>query len=241
MTNRFDIRGKIILVTGGNGQLGTQWIWALRNAGALAAAIDLPDFDVREHSSMLTALDVFGAPDALICAAAIDAKPGTPGCGPPEEVPLDDFTRTIMVNLVGVQNCIQVFAKPMIEQRKGSIILISSLFGSLAPDHRRYEGLPVPFWKPAAYSASKAGVLGLCRYWAAYLAPFNVRVNAVSPGSMDRDDYHSSFREAFTHDVPMGRFAQPGEFDGVMQWLISDASSYVTGANVFVDGGYSCI
>lgn len=237
----FDIAGKRIVITGGDGQLGTQWFTALESVGALPFILDTyRGDDVTDKNSIESWARARGYDfDALICAAAIDAKPGTPGCGRPEDVPLEDFTRTIMVNLVGVQNCIQVFGKAMKEAGRGSIILVSSIYGMVAPDHRRYEGMPSEFWKPAAYSASKAGLLGLTRYWGAYLASYGVRVNAVTFGSMDRDDYDPSFREAFTHDVPMARFAQPGEFDGVMQWLISDASSYVTAANIVVDGGFT--
>lgn len=236
----FDISGKLVVITGGAGQLGQQWVRALTEAGARVISIDIEDGgDVRSPGYMRKALAYDTVPDGVICAAAIDAKPGTPGCGRPEDVPLEDFAQTIRVNLIGVQNTIQTWAAPMMDRKSGSIILISSIFGMAAPDHRRYEGLPVPFWKPAAYSASKAGLLGLARYWGCYLAPYGVRCNAVTFGSMDRADYYPSFREAFEHDLPMGRFAQPGEFDGVLQWLISDASSYVTGANIVVDGGYT--
>src|SRR3990172_8241689 len=233
----FEIKDKLVVITGGAGQLGQQWTKSLKAAGCQVIIIDKQDGgDVTSPGYMRKAL--YSIPHAVICAAAIDAKPGTPGCGRPEDVPLEDFTKTIMVNLVGVQNTIQVFGKRMMEVGRGSIILVSSIYGMAAPDHRRYMRMPNPFWKPAAYSASKAGLLGLARYWGAYLAPYGVRCNAVTFGSMDRHDYDASFRDAFTHDVPMGRFAQPGEFDGVLQWLISDASSYVTGANIVVDGGY---
>lgn len=235
----FNITGKRVMVTGGAGQLGQQWCSALRAAGAEPFIVDLPEYDVRSPEDMERAVTACGSPDAAVLAAAIDAKPGTPGCGKPEDVPLNDFAKAIGVNLIGVQNCLQVFGSAMKQRRHGSIVVISSLFGLGAPDHRRYEGLPKPFFKPSAYSASKAGVLGLMRYWAAYLAPYNVRVNALVPGSMDRKDYHPSFREAFTHDVPMGRFAQPGEFNGAILYLVSEASSYQTGSVVTVDGGYS--
>jgi 2-deoxy-D-gluconate 3-dehydrogenase len=235
-----DIKGKRVLITGGAGQLGQQWARALGKAGASVGIVDLPMLDVTSRGDMdLVAEYNRDGIDALICAAAIDAKPGTASCGRPEDVPLEDFTRAIAVNLIGVQNCIQVFGKAMMARGSGSIVLISSLFGLGAPDHRRYVGLPTPFWKPAAYSASKAGVIGLTRYWAAYLAPYGVRVNAVVPGSMEREDYDPSFREAFCHDVPMGRFAQSGEFDGAIMYLVSDASSYQTGSVMVVDGGYS--
>lgn len=235
----FSVANRAIVITGGAGQLGQQWATALRKAGARVCVLDLPEADVSSVDSMRAALARTGTPDGLICAAAIDAKPGTLGCGHPEDVPLDDFGRAIDVNLIGVQNCLQVYGKSMMKAGHGSIVLIGSLFGLGAPDHRRYETGTIPFWKPAAYSASKAGVLGLTRYWGAYLAPHGVRVNCLVPGSMDRDDYEPGFRAAFTHAVPMGRFAQPGEFDGAVQWLLSDASSYVVGATIVVDGGYS--
>lgn len=233
-----DIAGRLIVITGGAGQLGQQWQESLRVAGAHLVVIDRQEGgDVCSPGYMTKALA--SVPHAVVCAAAIDAKPGTAGCGPPEDAPLEDFERTMRVNLAGVQNTIQTWARGMKDLRRGSIILVSSIYGVVAPDHRRYEDMEQAFYKPAAYSASKAGLLGLARYWACYLAPYNVRVNAVTFGSMDRLDYDPTFREAFEYDVPMRRFARPGEFDGVITWLISDASSYVTGANIVCDGGFT--
>ena len=253
------IAGKNIYLTGAAGQLGQQWRQHLVEDGAIVFPIDNAwlghPVDVTSQEEVEAALKYYAdmtrigfgggnfgppqSPDALICAAAIDAKPGTPGCGRPEDVPLEDFIKTLEVNLVGVQNCIQVFAKLMMQAGSGSIILVSSIYGLASPDQRRYEGISEEgFWKPAAYSASKAGLLGLTRYWAVYLAPYGVRVNAVTFGSMARDDYHPLFSERFIADVPMRRYAQPGDFDGAIHFLVSDASSYMTGANLVVDGGF---
>lgn len=191
--------------------------------------------DVTNPAILRFFLESWGTPDGLVCAAAIDAKPGTPGCGPFETLPLEDWKRTVDVNLTGVMLSCQVFGSAMAAAGKGSIVLISSIYGLAAPDHRRYEG---GFIKPVAYSATKAGLLGFGRWLAGYWAPKGVRVNCVTFGSMDRDDYALEFRDRFTHDVPMGRFARSGEFNGILDFLLSDASSYCTGANFVVDGGY---
>lgn len=223
-----------VVLTGASGQLGRQWMEGMPETQWLP--YDIADaWNVTSTQMLRAFLSHYGTPDGLICAAAIDAKPGTLGCGPFESLPLDDWQRTIDVNLTGVMLSCQVFGSAMAERGKGSIILVSSIYGMSAPDHRRYDG---GFIKPIAYSATKAALYGMARWLAIYWAPKGVRVNCVTFGSMDRDDYSPTFREKFTHDVPMGRFAQPGEFSGVLDFLLSDASSYVTGANFVVDGGY---
>ena len=263
MTNPFDVGGRIVVLTGGCGQLGQQWTRALVEAGARVFIVDTVDTvldwhrtagwpvftfgaSVTDPQAMADALtlvvDQFGGPPhALVNAAAIDSKPGTPGgMARPEDYSVEEFRRVMDVNVTGVQVCTQVFGAAMAEAGRGSIVNISSIYGNVGVDQRIYEGLRQagqPFWKPAAYSASKSALLNLTRYWAAYLAPKGVRVNTLSLGSMGRDDYHPSFAETFTAKVPMGRFARPGEFDGALLWLLSDASSYVTGANIVADGG----
>lgn len=249
MTDHFSLAGRLIVLTGGAGQLGQQWRAGLDGAGAQVVTIDpasdAPDafrVDVTDKVALDWARRLLQVPDGLVCAAAIDAKPGTPGCGPFEDVPLADWERTVKVNLTGVMLSCQVFGSAMAMAGRGSIVLVSSIYGMRAPDHRRYEGMPgPPFFKPAAYGATKAALLNLTKYLACYWAPKGVRVNAITYGSMRREDYEPSFAAAFTRDVPMGRFAQPGEFDGPLQFLLSDASSYMTGANLVVDGGYTSL
>lgn len=223
-----------VILTGASGQLGQQWMDGLPQIQWIACD-EKDGIDVRNSDQLKALLETYGVPDGLVCAAAIDAKPGTPGCGPFEALSLEDWQQTLDVNLTGVMLCCQVFGTAMAQRRKGSIVLVSSIYGMAGPDQRRYEA---GFVKPIAYSATKAALYGLARWLAVYWGPQGVRVNCVTFGSMDRPDYSSSFREAFTNDVPMGRFAWPGEFAGILEFLLSDASSYVTGANFVVDGGY---
>lgn len=238
----FDIAGKNIVLTGHKGLLGRQWSQYLTKQGASLIGLDMPQVDIADEQSLRIAWDSapHEAADALICAAAIDHKPGTPGGKPFEQMPAEAWRQIIDVNLTGVALTCQVIGSEMAMRGKGSIILIGSILGAVAPDQRRYEGLfPEPFYKPAAYSASKAALYGLCRYLAAYWGPRGVRVNVVTFGPMDSEAQNPVFRERICHDIPLGRMAQPGEYDGVIHWLISDASSYVTGADIRVDGGYT--
>ena len=234
----FDIRGKTVLITGHRGLLGSQWSTYLTRQGVKVFGFDLPAGDVTSLKSLAR---VNIAPDALICAAAIDHKPGSPGCQPFEQMPEEAWHQIIDVNLTGVALTCRAIGARMAGAGHGSIILIGSILGAVAPDQRRYEGLfSEPFYKPAAYSASKAALYGLCRYLATYWAPQGLRVNTVTLGPMDSASQNPVFRERISAAIPLGRMAQSGEYDGVIHWLISDASSYVTGADIRVDGGLTC-
>lgn len=239
----FDVRGMRIAITGGAGYLGRQWRDSLMNAGGDVHILDFHGdtgmVDVTKPADLWRYLTLYPTPpDALICAAAIDAKPNSPECGPFEDVPLVDWQRMVEVNLTGVMISCQVIGAAMATAGRGSIILVSSMYGLVAPDHRRYqEG----FFKPAAYSATKAGLLGLTRYLAGYWGPRGVRVNAVCFGAMGQPDHDPSFVASMEQAIPLGRLARLGEWNGVIQFLCSDASSYMTGAVLVVDGGYTAL
>lgn len=257
----FDIEGKLVILTGAAGMLGHQWRDSLVAAGAQVLPVDRAwpglSTDVTDPESLrMTAAyydditrSAFGGgmfgppkiPDALICAAAIDAKPGTPGCGPFEATPIEDWRRAIDVNLTGVMLTCQVFGSAMAKAGNGTIILISSMYGLVGPDNRRYQGLGgrEPFFKPAVYSASKAALEGLCKYLACYWGPRGVRVNCIAFGAMGQADHHPKFRRRMDAAIPLGRMARSHEWDGPIQFLVSDASSYITGTTLVVDGGYT--
>jgi len=143
------------------------------------------------------------------------------------------------VNLTGMFLCAQAAVKPMLEQNHGVIINICSTYGLVGPDQRIYQrpGQEQQF-KPVYYSVSKAGVLGLTRYLATYYAGKNIRANALTPGGV-YNQHQEPFLTNYNYRTVMGRMAAQDEMNGALLLLASDASSYMTGANLVVDGGWT--
>jgi NAD(P)-dependent dehydrogenase (short-subunit alcohol dehydrogenase family) len=263
----FDVEGKVILVTGGLGQLGRQYAGAFAERGAkvfvldrdmeaeaavqklgnLAGRVSYLPVDVTSRASLESALKVIqasaGTPEVLVNNAAIDSPPGSPAGenGPFEDYPEASFDQVMSVNVKGVVLCCQVFGGVMARAGRGSIINISSIYGVVSPDQRIYEyrkKTGPAFFKPVAYSASKSALLNLTRYLATYWADCGVRVNSVTlAGVFNRQD--PEFLAAYCPKVPLGRMAREDEYNGTMIFLASNASSYMTGVNVVVDGGFT--
>lgn len=191
-------------------------------------------------------LSRYGRIDILVNNAANNPKveaPGEKAWSQVESFPLAQWNADIAVGLTGSFLCCQVMGAEMAKRGKGSIINIASYLGIVAPEPRLYrkEGLsedeqPV---KPISYTVVKSAMLGLTKYLAAYWGERGVRVNALSPGGV-----YNGQEERFVNElgrrIPMGRMAEPNEMEGAIVFLASDASSYVTGANVVVDGGRVC-
>jgi len=196
--------------------------------------------------------DQFKQLDILVNAAALDPKidPGSladqseadsdrPLARKFEDYPVEQWQRALDVNLTGVFLCCQAAGKLMAAQGAGVIINISSIYGMVGPDQRIYQ---VPGdserYKPAYYSTTKAGVLGLTRYLAAYYAGTEIRVNALTPGGVFKD-HDQDFLQAYSSRAVLGRMAEKNEMNGALLFLASDASSYMTGGNLVVDGGWT--
>ena len=204
--------------------------------------------DVRDDASVVDAHAsveaTLGPVSGLVNAAAIDAVPGPAGVaanGPFETGSSEIFAAVLDVNLQGVVRCCRVFGGAMAERRSGSIVNVASTYGVVGPDQRIYEPLRqdgVEFFKPAVYTTSKAGIIGLTRYLAAYWGARGVRVNTLSPGGVEAGQ-DERFIANYAARTPMGRMARPDEYDGAVIFLLSDAASYVTGANLIVDGGFT--
>jgi NAD(P)-dependent dehydrogenase (short-subunit alcohol dehydrogenase family) len=234
------LSGRVAVVTGALGTLGPVWTAALAEAGATVVGIDVREGegvvhgDVTDRASLERVLAEVvrghGTPAVLVNNAGIDVPPGTN----------DDasFRETLDVNIAGVFNATQVFGQGMCEAGGGSIVNIGSLYASIAPIPALYDHLDPPFTKPAAYGASKAAVVNLTRYFARLWGPMGVRVNALSPGGM-LGGQDAEFVRKYAERVPIGRMAEPADLVGPLLFLASDASAYVTGHELRVDGGFT--
>jgi 2-deoxy-D-gluconate 3-dehydrogenase len=187
----------------------------------------------------------FGKVDILVNAAAIDPKfdPDSLAVSDSsvgfEDFPFELWKQALDVNLTGVFLCCQAAGKLMASQGGGVMINISSIYGLVGPDQRIYqsEGNPDRY-KPAYYSTTKAGILGLTRYLATYYAGKNIRVNALTPGGIFHE-HDQDFVQAYSSRTVLGRMAEKNEMNGALLFLASDASAYMTGSNMVVDGGWS--
>lgn len=234
------LEGRVAVVTGALGALGPVWCRALAEAGATVVGLDLREADgveradVTDRASLARVLaDVLrehGPPAVLVNNAGIDVPPGA--------VDETSFLRTLEVNVAGVYTATQVFGGAMCEARRGSIVNVGSLYASIAPIPALYDHLDPPFTKPAAYGASKAAVVNLTRYFARLWGPYGVRVNALSPGGV-RGGQDAEFVRKYCERVPLGRMAEPDDLVGPLLFLASDASAYLTGHELRVDGGFT--
>lgn len=192
----------------------------------------------------------FGRVDILVNSAAMDPKFDRQGDNGLDEMrnplsvefedyPLETWNQALDVNLTGLFLCCQAAGKQMRAQGRGVIINVCSIYGLVGPDQRIYkkDGEP-PQYKPVYYSVTKAGVLGLTSYLATYYAGKNIRVNALTPGGV-YNEHDVEFLKAYSSRTVLGRMAEKDEMNGALLFLASDASSYMTGANLVVDGGWT--
>ena len=269
--DKFNLKDRVAIFTGGGGLLGFEFCKTLAEAGAAVVCADLNLELATQTSTRLTEsgctsipfpLDVtriestrelvaetlkrFGRLDILVNSAALDPKfdpdAAAKGIAPGafEDYPLEQWNAALNVNLTGMFLVTQACVKPMIEQgRKGSIINICSTYGLNGPDQRIYikDGKRVAY-KPVYYTTTKAGVMGFTKYLAAYYAGTEIRVNALTPGGVF-NNHEEYFVKNYSAKTILGRMAEKDEMNGALLFLASDASSYMTGNNVIVDGGWT--
>ena len=254
----FDLDGRVAVVTGGSGQLGQVYVAGLAERGMHVASFDVApgtvpagarayEVDITDRASIQRALDdvvaEWGVPHVLINNAALDSPPDAPAeeVGPFEDYPETSFDAVMDVNVKGTFLCCQVAGAAMAREGRGSIVNVSSVYGLLSPVQdlyafRRAHG--ETFVKPVAYSVSKSAVVNLTRYLATYWATSGVRVNTLTLAGV-WNDQEREFLDAWAQRSPMGRMLYAHEALGAVVFIASDASSYVTGSNVVVDGGWS--
>jgi NAD(P)-dependent dehydrogenase (short-subunit alcohol dehydrogenase family) len=210
---------------------------------AIAADITDPASVTRLRDEVLLTGDRI---DVLVNNAALNEKveaAADDGRNPTrfEHFPVERFRQMLEVNVTGTFLTCQILGAEMARRRSGSIVNIASTYGLVAPDqriYRRRDGAQT-FWKSAGYPASKGAVLAFTRFLAAYWADRGVRVNSLAPGGVGQPNQDPDFVEAYASRTPLGRMAEPDEYRGAIVFLASDASSYMTGANLTVDGGWT--
>lgn len=264
----FALNGRVVVVTGALGQLGFQFSKALVSHGARVALLDrAKDGDriaeqlggLTAHDAMYLQCDVtrraelsdalriieqcWEVPFGLVNNAALDAPPDAPKeeNGPYEAYPEASWDKVMEVNVKGVHLCCQVFGGAMAAAGRGSIVNISSIYGLLSPnqdiyEYRRKQG--EEFFKPVAYSVSKSALLNLSRYLATYWARKGVRVNTLTLAGVFNNQNQEFLRE-YAARIPVGRMARRDEYNGAVVYMMSDAATYMTGANMIVDGGWT--
>lgn len=207
--------------------------------------------DISSKQSLDNALDAMnskwgGAPDVLVNNAGIDTQPSAPPevSGPFENFPEEVFREVVDINLVGTFLACQAVGSRMVKGGKGgSIINVGSIYGMVSPIQDIYaykeEQTGVPFIKPVAYSAAKSGIYNLTRYLATYWGKKGIRVNTLTPAGVWRDTQDSTFQANFCSRMPMGRMSQEDEYNGAIIFLASKASSFMTGSNLVIDGGWT--
>lgn len=265
-----ELAGRVVVVTGGGGFLGLPFARALALAGAVPVLADIDGARAEANALVLAqeSLDAvalqaditdpdqaaglldrtvgqFGRVDGLVNGAAIDPKfdPENAAIATAafEYYPLDQWERSLRVNLTGTFLVTQAASRHFLGQDRGVIVNIASIYGRVGPDQRLYSpdgSLPPPRYKPVDYSVTKSALFGFTRYLATYFAGTGIRANSVTFGGIDQG-HDDDFRDRYGRRVPMGRMGRPAEVGGVIVFLMSDASSYMTGSNVVVDGGWT--
>lgn len=260
----FRLDGEVIIITGGAGMLGREYSAAIAEAGGIPIVADINAKGATKVAKALVAkkgikalglyVDVtdkasvealvrqtlkrFGRIDGLVNNAALDpkfegaqAKKHTHSF---ENYPLKLWNQSLAVDLTGMFLCAKAVAPTMLSVGRGSIVNISSIYGLVGPDQRLYHA----GYKPVTYSVTKSAVLGLTRYLATYWAGKNIRVNTLTPGGV-YNNHDDEFVKRYSLRTPMGRMAKQDEYNGAVVFLLSDASSYMTGSNLVIDGGWT--
>lgn len=264
----FDLSNREAIVTGAAGLLGREFAAALADRGATVHLLDLDApavhdvagqlaansavrvvprvVDITDEAAVRREIEAIGRVDILVNSAAIDPKfePGRPRQGHLVDHPLAQFEASLRVNLTGAFLMTRESCRVMEtqgERGEGVIINVSSTYGLTGPDQRIYQAPGrEPFWKPVDYSVTKAGILGLTRAVAAMYRETDIRVNALTPGGTFNGQ-EDDFVRAYSARTILGRMAEPADFRGAIVFLCSDASRYMTGANLVVDGGWTAL
>ncbi len=258
----FDMKNKNIVLTGSSGLLGNQFSNVLSEAGANIILVDIEnkknkslektlrknyktnpfsiEIDISKKDEVVELknkiLKKYHRVDVLINNAAFTPRTHPKRSSPFEIYPLDLWENALATNLTGIFLCCQEFGKVMAKQRNGTIINISSIYGMVGTDPRIYGNSKINV--PPSYAATKGGVINLTRFLAAYWHGKNVRVNTLSLGGVSNNQ-NSNFVRKYSEKTMLNRMAKKDEYNAAILFLASDASSYMTGSNLVMDGGWT--
>ena len=262
----FDLSGKVVVLTGSAGLLGSQYADILSDAGAKLVLVDINskqnnklkqklnnkyhtnpvsvDTDItskKEVKELANNLNKkFGHIDGLVNNAFLNhaKQQSKNGKNSFEDFSLDVWNKSLELNLTAVFFCCQEFGKIMARQKKGVIVNISSIYGISGADQRIYGSSKLN--SPVSYATSKGGIVNLTKYLAAYWHSKNVRVNTLTLGGVQDNSYQNKeFIKNYSKKTILGRMAKKEDYKGAILFLISDASSYMTGSNLIIDGGWT--
>jgi len=262
----FSLKNKVAIVTGALGLIGKNHCTALSEAGANVVVCDLDESKCKEFASTLSTKSIgvgvditnkssveslrditlkeFGSIDILVNNAAINDMFENPQAAAEqsmfENYPLEMWQKSLDVNVTGTFLCSQIIGNEMAKTNKGSVINVASTYGLVGPDQSIYKKPDgsQSFYKSPAYPATKGAIVNFTRFLAAYWGNKGVRVNTLTPGGVEnnQDEY---FVNNYSAKTPLGRMALPTDYKGAIVFLASDASAYMTGANLIVDGGWT--
>lgn len=262
----FSLKGRVAVVTGALGLIGKNHCKALSEAGANVIVCDLNEIKCKEFASTLAEKSLgvgaditkkesilnlkdeiirkFSKVDILVNNAALNDSFENPQAAAEqsmfENYPLELWQNSLNVNVTGMFLCSQIIGTMMAERGSGSIINIASTYGISAPDQSIYKNDKgeQTFYKSASYPVAKGAVIMFTKFLAAYWGEKGVRVNTLSPGGVENNQ-EDFFVKNYSAKTPLGRMARPNDYKGALVFLASDASNYMTGANLVVDGGWT--
>ena len=244
-----NLKDKIIIVTGGNGLLGSEIIFQLKRQGALVINLEINiktndeltevECDITNTKSIINSIDLILKKYSKIDGLVNNAYPRTSDWGNKfEDVKIESWKSNVDMQMNSIFYLSQRVLEIMQNQKFGSIVNMASIYGVVGPDFSLYENTEMTM--PAAYAAIKGGVINFTRYLAAYYGKYNIRVNCISPGGI-YNNQSEIFVKNYERKVPMNRMGKTSDIAPAVCFMLSDESSYITGQNLVIDGGWTSI